>query len=127
MRNPLFVRSRVPFAVASALVVLLSGCGDSRIRKLSKGISRDSAMKILGGTPADSTPYIYHTSGFIVNGRRIDVLYYDVQGRKRFRDSAPGEELTPVVLEKGQVEGWGWANWDSVAKSLNIIPIPHKQ
>ena len=124
-RSHLF-RSRAPLLAFAALLAVMTACGDKRIRSLAKGISRDSAMKLLGSTPADSTALIYHNSRFIVNGQNVEVLYYDEQGRKRFKDSVGGEELTPVVITDGKVEGWGWANWDSVAKSLNIVPLPHK-
>ena len=125
MRRSRLFRSRAPLLAFAAALVVMTACGDKRIQKLSKGIGRDSVMKLLGSTPADSMALIFQSSRFLVNGENVEVLYYDVRGRKRFQDSVPGEELTPVVLTNGKVEGWGWANWDSVAKSLSIVPLPH--
>jgi hypothetical protein len=80
-------------------------------------------MKLLGATAADTTPYIFHHAQYIVNGRDVEVLYYDARGRKRFRDTVPGGDLTPVVLENGKVTGTGWPHWEQVAKAANIVPL----
>lgn len=120
------LRSRWPTATAIVLLAALAGCSDvdPRIKELETGVSRDSALKVLGGTPTDSTPYIYDVGRFLIDGRNIEVLYYDPKGRRRYRDSVPGDELTPVVVEGGNVTAKGWAEWDAIAGPLGIqVPV----
>src|SRR5437764_14910572 len=58
--------------------VALSACKDTRVKSLSKGISRDSVLAILGTTKSD-TPYVYHESTYIVGGHSLYLLDYDEQ------------------------------------------------
>ncbi len=115
----------LPSATASVLLItLLAGaCGpgeDPRVANLSTGISRDSALSVMGGgTPTRVDPYL-------VAGEYIEVLFYDRPGRE---PTSPGgeadRERTPVVVIDGLVTGWGWAHWDSLATAHNIaVPPP---
>ena len=115
-----------PTAFAALLVaVACGGDEDQRLAKLEVGVSRDSALTILGASGIDSTPYIFDTGRFLLGGRDLEVLYYDSMGRRRYRDTVPGEELTPIVIEKGVVTGTGWVHWDSIATALNIVTPAH--
>lgn len=118
------VRSLV---VASSIAL---ACGDPRVKELSTGISRDSVLTILGdGSPVvqgDSLPHVYDAAKYLVNGRNYEVFYYTKTEEKAGADSLAPDKLTPIVLQDGAVSGWGWAHWDSVAKTINL-PLPrHK-
>lgn len=86
---------------------------------------RDSVLSTLGSAPPDSEAFIFDKDHYIVDGKDIEVFYYDRKARMAFVDTVPGEELTPVVLLGGKVSGWGWDYWDSVAVSVRVQP-PHK-
>jgi hypothetical protein len=109
------------FAVAA-----LAACGDARVRDLKLGMNRDSVMATLGSAPPDTDAYIFDRGQYIIDGKQIEVFYYDPKSRMAYVDSVNAEELTPVVLLAGKVTGWGWEHWDSVAASVNIKQ-PHKK
>lgn len=107
---------------ALVAALLLSGCGageDPRVTNLAQGISKDSAMAVMGGPPGD-LPEVY-----LKSGRLIETYMFR-------RETAPmgslasltRENLTPVVLLDGTLSGWGWDHWDSVA-AANQITVSH--
>lgn len=117
-----------PTMAVIAAVAAIAACGervDPRIAQIHSGMPRDSVLATLGGTAADSMPFVYDVGNYLVNGRSLEVFYFDAEGRRRYRDTVAGGELTPVVLEKGSVTGTGWSHWDSVASSLKIVPPAH--
>jgi hypothetical protein len=114
----------------AALIVIagttsLLACGDRRIRDLQVGMARDSVLATLGSAPPDTEAFIFDKDQYIVDGKNVEVFYYDPKSRMAFVDSVESEELTPVVLLAGKVSGWGWDHWDSVAASIRVEP-PHK-
>ena len=123
MKQPL---KRLPSA---ALLLLAAACGDARVKKLGEGISRDSVLTILrDGKPAvgaDSLPHVYEDAAYLVNGRNYEVFYYTKGDEVAGADSLPAKKLTPIVLVNGNVTGWGWKHWDSVATSIKLPLPPH--
>ena len=119
---------RMAVLFAATIAGTLSACGDTRVTRLSTGIGRDSALKILAGGPSsDSLANVYKQEAYINNGQFINVLVYNKDGVKEAADpSVPDSELTPVVVVDGKVSGWGWAYYDSVAKANNIPVKEHK-
>ena len=114
-------------AAGLALVaVTLAACGDKNIRKLTVGISRDSALKVLalGSIGADSTPNVFREERYLHDGHFITLLMYTNTGKEEGRDSIPEGDLIPVVLRDDTVTGWGWAHHDSVARANNIVIKP---
>ena len=116
-------------ALVAPVALLALACGDARVKKLAEGIDRDSVLTILrDGQPAgaDSLPHVYEHAGYLVNGVRYEVFYYTRGDEVAGVDSLPSAQLTPIVLQNDTVSGWGWAYWDSVAKSINL-PLPNRQ
>ena len=111
----------------AALTVIISACGDSRIAKLSTGISRDSALKVINeGAAGDSLARVYKQEGYLVNSQMINVLFYNKDGIKQASDSSlEANAQTPIVISGGKVTGWGWEHYDSVAKATGFTPSPH--
>lgn len=111
------------------LACVASACGDSRVKKLSEGIPRDSVLAILrdGGRQAgaDSLPHVYEVAAYLVNGVRYEVFYYTKGDEVAGADSLPPRKLTPIVLQNDTVSGWGWTHWDSVAKKIKLPLPPH--
>ena len=92
-------------------MMLLGGCGDARLRKLSVGISKDSTMQIMGSRPD-------RTEAYLVEGRMIEALFYGKAGADS--GATPEDKLTPVVLVDGALTGWGKDEWEKVAAENNI-------
>jgi hypothetical protein len=114
-------------ALVSLAAVVAAACGDARIGKLTAGISRDSALKVINeGAAGDSLARVYKQETYLVNGKPLNVLFYNKDGEKQASDSAlDAKQQTPIVTVDGKVTGWGWQHYDSVAKANNIKPTPH--
>ena len=117
-----FVAGLVTLAVGSA-----TACGDARINKLTAGIPRDSALKVINeGSSGDSLARVYKQETYLVNGQLTNVLFYNKDGVKIERDSSlEAKAQIPIVTVGGKVTGWGWEHYDSVAKANNFKPSPH--
>ena len=94
-----------------AVATVATGCGDARMRRLSAGISKDSAITIMGGRPE-------RTDAYITGGKLIEALYYAKPGSDS--GTTPERELLPVVVQDGQVVAWGRGDWEALASQLHI-------
>jgi hypothetical protein len=124
--NPCFVRRRL---AARSLVVLgalslLAACEDKRVQELQTGITRDSVMSVVAQNTrgTDSMPSIYSREQYQINGKSLEVLYFDAKDRKQGPDTVALKNLTPILMYDGKMVGKGWPVWDSVAKA-NKIPV----
>ncbi len=119
-----FVRSSRAALVALAGLALVAGCRDKRVSQLKLGITRDSLMSVTakGTFATDSMPGIYRSDRYLVNGKVLEVLYFDPKDRKASIDTVPIGQLTPLVMYNGKLVAKGWSGWDSVAKA-NKIPV----
>lgn len=93
---------------------------DARVKDLAVGVSKDSVVSIMGEEPHQLAPYL-------IEGHYIEAMYYAKAGvtpeeaaRTRPRD------MTPVLVLDGQVSGWGWTYWDSLATAYKI-QLPAKE
>lgn len=122
--NTCIVRRSTLAAGALAGLVLLSGCQDKRVKDMQTGITRDSVMSMTaqGTVGTDSMPSIYKRQQYLIDGKTLEVLFFDPQNRKIGTDTVPLGKLTPLVMWNGNLVGKGWAAWDSIAAS-HKIPI----
>jgi hypothetical protein len=113
--------------LAGIAALIAAACGDARIGKLSAGISRDSALKVINeGATSDSLARVYKQETYLLDGKQMNILFYNKDGEKQVTDSAlAAKEQTPIVTVDGKVTGWGWEHYDSVAKANNFTPSPH--
>ena len=111
--------------IVLAGLVLLGACQDKRVKELNAGITRDSVLSVTakGTVGADSMPSIYSQERYLINGKNLEVLYFDSKDRKAGgKDTVPLRKLTPLVILDNKLVGKGWPVWDSVAKA-NRIPV----
>ena len=120
-------RRQVLAAGTIVLAIALAGCGDSRIKQLTAGITRDSALKVINeGAASDSLARVYKQETYLVEGKQLNVLFYNKDGIKQASDSTlAAKAQTPIVTVDGKVTGWGWTHYDSVAKANSITPSAH--
>ena len=119
------LRARARFGAVFVGLVLAAACmGDSTIRNLNAGISRDSTLKLLGAVGTDTFHNVYDYGNYIINGQALEFFYYDSKNRKFRRDTVERrKELTPLVVVNQKLVGWGWPFADSVA-GANAIQLP---
>ena len=107
-------------AVVAAAALAVAGCqrGDPRVKSLTLGIPRDSAM-VLMEVPSSERPYAY-----LIEGEFIETFVVRGPGVEGPRDSLTRKQMTPIVIIGGQLAGWGWDFWDSVGAAKNIPVTP---
>jgi hypothetical protein len=108
--------------IAAVSVIALAGCQreDPRVKALSAGITKDSAMTVME-IPGSERPVSY-----LINGQFIETFVVRRTGVEGPRDSLSRSQTTPVVVIGGQVAGWGWKYWDSVGAANGIPVKPEK-
>lgn len=99
--------------------LLLAGCErpDPRLKQLTAGITKDSAVALMG-PPAAQEPYL-------VNSQYIEGVFFTRPGVPDSLAKVP-RQMTPLVVVDGKLVGWGWPVWDSVA-GANKIAVPPKE
>jgi hypothetical protein len=119
------VRRSAVVLTGFSLVTLAAACEDRRVKQLDTGITRDSVVSVIShevkGTKPDSFPNVYTRESFLVNGKRIEILYFTPNNEKQGKDSVAWRKLTPLVLVENKLIGRGWGFWDSVAGANHIM------
>jgi hypothetical protein len=94
--------ARPSFARVVLFGVLLAACSrdDARFQELTRGIPRDSVIKVMG----DAKPE--RVDSYLANSQVIEALYFAPPGADS--GSTPERELSPVVVVNGTLAGWGW-------------------
>jgi beta-glucanase (GH16 family) len=115
---------------ALAASATLAACQDKRVKQLTIGITRDSAMSILAqhinGGGADSFPNVYVKAAYLINAQYLEVLYYTPNNEKAEKDTVAWAKLTPLTFYANRLVGIGWPAWDSASKANNIPLKDHK-
>lgn len=108
----------LPFAPLAALLltgIALTGCGgDKRFGQLAAGMSKDSALAIMGVQKPKKV------EAYMSKGHYIEAFYYYPTGKSE----APGltdRQLSPVIVIDGVLAAWGWNKWDSIAVANRIV------
>jgi hypothetical protein len=101
-------------------LLVLSACSkpDRRLEQLSAGISKDSALVIMGVAKA------HRVDPYLVDGHYIEAMYFS---RAETTDTASvaDRQMSPVIVVDGKLAGWGWGQWDSIA-SVHKIQVAQK-
>ena len=112
--------------------VLLSGCarlseirGENRqkLLGLSTGLTKQEVLNVMGTETMKTRRRVitnpYRTEMYRSNGREIELLLYYTDVKKS--DGAiTDDELTPLVLMDGKLDGWGWLYWDDIVHKYEI-------
>jgi len=96
-------------------LTLVTACGgsDRRLERLTAGLSKDSAMALMGVERPE------RLEQYLVAGRYIEILFYNRPGADS--GSVRDRELSPLVVVDGALLGWGWGVLDSVATAARIV------
>lgn len=112
----------------SILLLILSGCGaydnirvDNRnkLNTISAGLSKTEVIKIMGNESRADITNPYRTEMYKRNNDTFEILFYYTD-LKKADDAITDDELTPVVIKNGVVDGWGWMYWESLVKTYEL-------
>jgi hypothetical protein len=115
--------------LGAALLFAACGGGDvgaSRLKSVREGMSRDSAILLMGRGPLSATlsdtlrlEQGFRRSAYFIDGALVEVLYYrEVPGS--VREGVTRQTETPIVVKDGRVLGWGWRYFDAQRTGLGI-------
>lgn len=109
---------RLPYLMVAVAGLALAGCRreDPRLKNLDVGISKDSALSALGVTGGE------RPASYLIQGQFIEAMMLRREGVEGPLDSLSRKEYTPIVTINGNLSGWGWKYWDSLAGANKITP-----
>jgi len=122
----------VRLLVIVSFLAVLSGCsGLSEVRAgnreklsdLSVGMSRQEILHTMGTETLEAQGSVitnpYRTEMHRAHGHAIELLLYytDIQ---KADGAITDNELTPLVVIDGQLDGWGWSHWNDVRTKFDI-------
>lgn len=114
--------------------LLLAGCASldsaratnrEHLNALSVGMSRADVLRVMGTktiTTRERPKTVtnpYRTESYESHGQRIEVVYYYTD-LKRADGAITDDELTPIVLVDGKVDGWGWGYWQDLVQRYEL-------
>jgi predicted membrane-bound mannosyltransferase len=92
---------------------------NANMRTLQVGMTEEQVIAAMGPSPDRSTPNPYRSEMYPAGGAVFKVLFFYTN-----RQSADGiiddDELTPVVLKDGHLDGWGWSYWQTTAARYDL-------
>lgn len=100
----------------------------SKLVQLQRGMGRSDVLDLMGTEPVqvrDAWAVVqtinnpYRTEMYVAVGHNIEVLYYYTD-LKAADNAITDDELTPLVLRDGQLDGWGWSYLTDVAAKYEI-------
>ena len=114
------------------LTAFVSGCvGLSQIRAdnrqklngLSVGLTKQEILNIMGTKTVQAQGSVitnpYRTEMHQTNGLVFEVLFYYTDIQKQ--DGAiTDDELTPLIIKDGKLDGWGWSYWNNLINKYEI-------
>lgn len=114
-------------------LVLLIGCASfatvraenrEHLNRLSPGMSKAEVLSVMGtdtrrirGGERITNPY--RTEFYHGGGSEWEILLYYTD-EKRDDNAITDDELTPLVLRDGRLDGWGWSYWQGAIKKYEI-------
>ena len=114
-------KARTLVAVALGALAMV-GCSkeDARLENLTTGITKDSALAVLGVGSGE------RPASYLVKGQTIEALMIRREGVEGPLDSLPRTDYNPVVIINGTLAGWGWKYWDSVSQEIGLTSTTQK-
>ena len=122
------------FAFLAVFVCLgLAGCSSMesirtenrhRMAGLYTGMSRHEALAVMGTTTIRSSEgrlisNPYRTKLYRVPRHEFELLLYYTD-ENTYHDAITDEELTPLVIMDGKLDGWGWSHWKALWQKYDL-------
>lgn len=100
----------------------------SRLLNLRASMSRGDVLKVMGtetktyhrtDSVLETMNNPYRTEMYKSGEHQFEILYYYTDVKKR-DDAITDDELTPLVLKDGLLDGWGWSYLTDVAAKYEL-------
>lgn len=100
------------------------------LNRLAAGMSKGEVLSVMGtktvqtydpflGLPDETITNPYRTELYRAGGSVWELLLYYTD-LKAADGGITDDELTPLVLKDGKLDGWGWSYWDDVVTRYEI-------
>lgn len=100
----------------------------SKLIQLQPGMDRETVLRTMGTTPMKirdlgsvvatiNNPF--RTEMYQANGHRFEILYYYTD-LKSGDGGITDDELTPLLIKDGVLDGWGWSYLKDVSAKYEI-------
>ena len=116
----------------SVVVILLSGCmtmeqiraqNREKLMRLSPGLTKQETLAVMGtetvSAEGDSVTNPYRTEFYRSEGHTFELLLYYTDC-KAADGGITDDELTPLVIMDGKLDGWGWSYWNNLVRKYEI-------
>ncbi|MEK6900816.1 MAG: DUF3192 domain-containing protein [Nanoarchaeota archaeon] len=121
--------------IGLAISLLLVGCASldairtqnrQRLLSLSPGMSKQEVLSIMGTKTikarADDGSIInnpYRTEMYQSQGHTFELLLYYTD-KKHLDYAITDDELTPLIIMDGKLDGWGWSYLDGLVQKYEL-------
>jgi len=120
------------YSIIIFLAVFMSGCANlsqiradnrQKLNQLSAGYTKQEVLNIMGTKTVQAQGSVitnpYRTEMHQANGHVFEVLFYYTDIQKQ--DGAiTDDELTPLIIKDGKLDGWGWSYWNNLINKYEI-------
>jgi hypothetical protein len=93
------------------------------LMRLSPGLSKQEVLVVMGTKTIMSEDgeinNPYRTEMHRSQGRTFELLLYYTD-KKRADGAITDDELTPLVIMDGKLDGWGWSYWDGLVQKYEL-------
>ena len=92
--------------------------------QLSPGITKSDVLKIMG-TETISAKYgnvitnPYRTEMYRAGGHTFELIFYYTD-KKKSDGAITDDELMPIVILDGKLDGWGWSYWNNLVQKYEL-------
>jgi len=112
--------------------IILSGCAQlsqiradnrQKLNQLSSGMTKQEVLNVMGTKTVTAQDTVitnpYRTEMYRSNGHVFEIILYYTDIHKQ--DGAiTDDELTPLVIIDGKLDGWGWSYWNNLINKYEI-------
>lgn len=94
-----------------------------RLMNLSTGMTKSEVLAVMGTKTIMSEDgqinNPYRTEMYRSQGHTFELLLYYTD-KKRADGAITDDELTPLVIMDGKLDGWGWSYWDGLIQKYEL-------
>ncbi len=132
-RNIIMKKTMYSFLAALTLAFLVIGCASmnqiraqnrEKLLLLSPGMSKGEVLSAMGRKTitsefGDVINNPYRTEMYRTGEHTLELLFYYTD-MKKADGAITDDELTPIIILDGKLDGWGWSYWENLVQKYEI-------